>query len=129
MNNNESSTKLISLILTSVLLNAGAQLFLKKGMTIPGPIALTFKDIGSISYEIRTNHYVIIAIFCYISSVGLWMVVLLRAEVSFAYPFLSIGYVVVAVAGYLFFHESMNMFRIIGIFLICTGIVFISKSN
>ena len=129
MDNTESSTRLISLILTSVLLNAGAQLLLKKGMTILGPIAVTFKDIGSVSWEIGTNHYVVTAIFCYILSIGLWMVVLSRAEVSFAYPFLSIGYVVVAVAGYLFFHESMNMYRIIGIFLICTGLVLISKSN
>ena len=129
MDNTESSTRLISLILTSVLLNAGAQLLLKKGMTVVGPLAVTFKDIGSISWGIGTNHYVVTGIFCYILSVGLWMVVLSRAEVSFAYPFLSIGYVVVAVAGYLFFHESMNMFRIIGIFLVCTGMVFISKSN
>jgi len=129
MDNIESFTKSISLILTSVLLNAAAQLFLKKGMAIFGPVALTFKNAVSISYEVGTNYYIIAGLFCYILSVVLWLIVLSREEVSFAYPFLSVGYVVVVVAGYLLFHESMNIFRITGIFLICTGLIFISKSN
>jgi multidrug transporter EmrE-like cation transporter len=56
------------------------------------------------------------------------MAVLSRVEVSFAYPFLSIGYVVVAIVGYYFFNESLTLTRILGILIICVGVYLISRS-
>ena len=65
---------------------------------------------------------------CYALSILLWMAVLSKVEVSFAYPFLSIGYVVAAVVGYYFFGESLSVIRIVGIVIICIGVYLISRS-
>ena len=45
--------------------------------------------------------------------------VLSKVELSFAYPFLSLAYVVVAVFAYFVFKEDVNALRIAGIGLIC----------
>jgi multidrug transporter EmrE-like cation transporter len=68
------------------------------------------------------------ALICYAASFLLWMSVLSKVEVSFAYPFLSIGYVVAALGGYYFFGESLSLTRIAGILVICIGVVLISRS-
>ena len=65
---------------------------------------------------------------CYAASVILWIVVLSKVEVSFAYPLLSIGYVVVALVGWRFFGESLSAIRFVGIVIICIGVYLISKS-
>ena len=65
---------------------------------------------------------------CYAISILLWMSVLSKAEVSFAYPFLSVGYVLSAVLGYVFFSESITVIRIAGIVVICIGVILISRS-
>jgi multidrug transporter EmrE-like cation transporter len=68
------------------------------------------------------------AMICYAVSILLWMAVLSKVEVSFAYPFLSIGYVVAALVGYQFFGESLSLTRIAGILVICVGVFLISRS-
>jgi multidrug transporter EmrE-like cation transporter len=65
---------------------------------------------------------------CYCLSIGIWLIVLSRLEVSAAYPLLSIGYIITAVVGYFFLDENVDSSRIAGIALICVGIVFISRS-
>ena len=74
------------------------------------------------------NLWLWVAMFCYAISVGLWMIVLSKVEVSYAYPFLSIGYVVAAILGFFFFSESLTPTRIAGILVICAGVYLISRS-
>jgi len=61
-------------------------------------------------------------------SVGVWLLVLSRVEVSFAYPLLSVGYIVNAVAGYYLFQENLSLTRITGILIICVGVYFVTRS-
>ena len=56
------------------------------------------------------------------------MAVLGKVEVSLAYPLLSIGYVITAIIGYFFLNEDVNTLRLIGLSLICVGIIFIFRS-
>ncbi len=55
--------------------------------------------------------------------------VLSKVELSFAYPFLSLAYVAVAVFAYFVFREDLNSWRIAGIALICVGTVLIAQSD
>jgi drug/metabolite transporter (DMT)-like permease len=54
--------------------------------------------------------------------------VLSRVEVSYAYPLLSVGYIVTTFAGWLFFHESIGPTRWAGIVVICIGVWLITRS-
>ena len=65
---------------------------------------------------------------CYVISVGVWMMALSRVEVSYAYPLLSVGYIVTAFAGHLFFEEELGAVRWVGILVICLGVYLIPRS-
>jgi multidrug transporter EmrE-like cation transporter len=74
------------------------------------------------------NPYILAGLACYVLSVAVWLLVLSRVEVSFAYPLLSIGYIVTASAGWIFFDESMGIIRWSGILVICLGVWLITRS-
>ncbi|SCH60497.1 DMT family transporter [uncultured Bacteroides sp.] len=116
----------ILLILISVLLNCAAQLCIRKGMLIIGEVEMS-SIVRSLGVMI-TNLWLWGAMISYAVSILLWIVVLSKVEVSFAYPFLSIGYVVAALVGYYFFGESLSLIRVAGIIIICVGVYLISRS-
>lgn len=119
---------IFAIALTSVFLNALAQIFLKKTMLTIDAIPVGFINFFNFALSLALNYWFISAISCYILSIGLWMAVLSKVEVSLAYPLLSIGYIITAFIGYFFLKENINFLRIIGLSFICTGIIFVSKS-
>jgi len=120
--------KYIPIIIISVLFNALAQLFLKKGMMSFSEVTFTISNINVWLPNLLKNIFLYFGFSCYAISILIWMFILSRIEVSFAYPFLSIGYVVTAIIGYYAFGESLSFIRIAGIVVICFGVILISRS-
>lgn len=118
----------IGLIIVSVLLNCAAQLCMKKGMMSIGEITNGVQGMVSAFPNMISNLSLWISAGCYVISILLWLVVLSKVDVSYAYPFLSIGYILSAVVGYFAFNESVTPVRIAGIIVICIGVVLISRS-
>lgn len=121
-------TKYLPLILFTVLTNAAAQIMLKKGMLSVG--AFAFEPGELLDAVIRTvfNPFVFMGLSVFVISMASHLVVLSRVELSFAYPFLSLAYVVVALYAYFIFKEDLNTVRIAGIALICIGTLLIARS-
>ncbi len=118
----------IPLILAGVLLNAAAQLALKKGMIQIGYFQFSMENIIPVTCRVALNPFVIAGLACYVVSVVVWLMVLSRVEVSFAYPILSVGYIVTAVAGRYLFDEALTPIRWVGIIVICIGVYLITRS-
>jgi len=116
----------ILLILGSVSLNASAQILMRKGMLSLGEVSIS--SLIKTLPQMITNVWLWLSIFCYGISIITWMMVLSRVEVSFAYAFLSLGFIIVTVIGYFLFNENVTFIRIIGIILICIGVYFVSRS-
>ena len=116
------------LIMLGVLLNAGAQLLLKEGMRRIGYFEFAWANAVPIGLQVAANPFVLAGIFAYIVSVLVWLLVLSRVEVSFAYPLLSVGYIVNAVAGYYLFQENLSLTRITGILIIVAGVYLVTRS-
>ena len=121
-------TRYLPLIFTGVLLNAAAQLALKQGMRQIGHFDFSPAALFAMSWRVGTNGYVIFGLGCYVVSVVVWLLALSRVEVSFAYPLLSVGYIVTAVAAWYFFGEALTPIRIAGIAVIIVGVIMISRS-
>jgi multidrug transporter EmrE-like cation transporter len=68
-------------------------------------------------------------IVCYAASLCVWLAALSKAPVSTAYPMLSLGYVVVAAVSVLWLGESMGAAKVLGIALICAGVILVSRSS
>ena len=118
----------IPVILSGVFLNAFAQLLLKKGMLNIGHFEFTLSNAPPVALAAALSPFIILALACYVVSVVIWMLALSRVDVSFAYPFLSVGYIITAVIGYLVFNEHLSAIRISGIATICIGVFLISRS-
>lgn len=93
-----------------------------------GYFELKLNNLFSIGSAVVFNPYVLAGLTCYVVSVALWLMVLSRVEVSYAYPLLSVGYIVTALAGWLVFGESMTPVRWAGISVICCGVWLITLS-
>ena len=119
----------LSLILSSVALNAFAQLFIRQGMLKLGRISLNAEQIFNMVLAVFTNIYLLAGMFSYAISIILWMVVLSKVNVSIAYPFLSIGYIITAVLAYFFLQEPLTLQKIIGILIICLGVFILTRSG
>ena len=116
------------LILTGVMLNAAAQLLLKIGMRAIGHFELTTANIWPIGLQIVTSLPIIGGIACYVVSILIWLVVLSRVEVSVAYPMVSLGYIVTALAAYFWLGEALEPMRIAGIAIIMVGVWMVAKT-
>lgn len=119
---------MLPLILFSVLLNSAAQLLLKGGMETIGRFDFSLSNLLPISIKIAMNPGIVGGLFIYVVSVIIWLMVLSRVDVSFAYPMTSIGYIVTAIAGYFLFHENLSLTRIIGIIVIIAGVYLVTRS-
>ena len=86
------------------------------------------ENCGRVLLAVAVNPYVLAGLACYIFSVVVWLLVLSRVEVSYAYPLLSIGYIVTAFAGWFLFDESIGITRWSGIIVICLGVWLITRS-
>lgn len=117
-----------SLILTGVLLNAAAQLLLKAGTNAIGHFEFQWRNIVPIGWQVASEPHILGGLACYGISVVVWIMALSRVPVSMAYPMLSIGYVVNAVAAYWLLGESLPALRVAGIFVVILGVFLIARS-
>ena len=117
-----------ALVLFGVLLNAAAQLLLKAGTNSIGHFEFSAANLVPIGFKVATQPYILGGLMCYAISVVVWIMALSRVEVSIAYPMLSIGYVVNAIAAYFLFGEAVGMQRLVGIGIIVLGVYVVARS-
>ncbi len=58
-----------------------------------------------------------------------WMVAMTKFDISFAYPYMSLIYVIMMMAGVVLFNEPLNSYKISGTLIIIAGIIIISRGN
>lgn len=116
------------LILAGVLLNAVAQLCLKAGTNNIGEIKIGQSALLPTILKVAFEPYIIGGLTCYVFSVAIWIVALSKVEVSVAYPMLSIGYVVNALAAYYLFGEAITDLKAVGIMSIILGVYLVARS-
>ncbi|MGE0115772.1 MAG: 4-amino-4-deoxy-L-arabinose transferase [Steroidobacteraceae bacterium] len=117
-----------ALILTGVLLNACAQLLLKAGTNAIGHIEFSGNGLWTVTPKLIFEPHILAGLACYAISVVVWIGALSRTPVSIAYPMLSIGYIVNAVAAWYLFAEALTPTRIAGIAVIIVGVVLITRT-
>lgn len=116
------------LIIFSISLSAIAQIVLKQGMSAPTVLnAMNTASHVEIFKAITLNVYVLGGLFLYFSSAAVWLFVLAKVDVSIAYPFVGLGFILTMILGYFIHHEPLTMVKILGTLLITAGVITISK--
>ena len=119
---------LIGLILLSVGLAALAQLTLKHGMNqVTRTNGTASLNAGTLK-AVVTNVSVIGGLAVFGISAVVWLLVLSRASLSFAYPFASLSYLLIVLVSRFVLHEPVPPLRWAGVFLIMTGIVLVAQT-
>jgi drug/metabolite transporter (DMT)-like permease len=116
-------------IITGVLLNAAAQIFLKAGTNaLGGAIHLTAQNWFSTGIKVATQLPILAGLACYAISLVVWIIGLSRTDVTIAYPMLSLGYVVSAAAAWYFLGEAVSMQRMLAIGVIMIGVALLART-
>ena len=125
-------TELVSslgLILLSVSSGVAGQLALKVGVTRAGAAAVeTAGPLWTLITAFRSP-LVWLGLALYGLGALAWILVLTRLDLSLAYPFLALNFVLIAIASRLFLGEAIPALRWAGIVVICFGILVIAKSS
>ena len=119
---------ILLLILASVGLGAVAQVLMKLGMTA-GPMreALATGAPVRVLVAVLTSPGVMGGLALYGIATVLWLGVLSRVELSQAYPFVGLSFVLAAVLGYFVFADAVSATRVAGIALIVAGVVLVGR--
>jgi multidrug transporter EmrE-like cation transporter len=117
-----------SLLMLGVSLNAMAQLLLKAGTNAIGHFDFSAGNIVPVGMKLALEPHILGGVACYVVSLVVWILGLSRVEVSIAYPMLSVGYVLNAVAAWYLFGEAISMTRLAGIGIIIIGVYIVARS-
>lgn len=120
---------LLALILLSVAISALAQIALKSGMS---SVAVQ-KTLAASPWDTLgaalLNPAVLAGLGLYGAGALLWLYVLARVDVSVAYPFVGLGFVLTAAFAVLILGEPVNALRLAGTGLVVVGVVLVGLSN
>jgi drug/metabolite transporter (DMT)-like permease len=122
---------LILLILVSVCLAAIAQLALKHGMNLVNDelAPATFSLNGASLRVVAQQPFVLGGLFLFGLSALVWLVVLSRASLSFAYPFAALTYVLILLFDQFVLNDPVPPLRWAGVAFIGVGIFLVSQTQ
>jgi len=112
------------LVFCCTILGAAAQIFIKNGATHLAHPSLITAALGMV-----TNPSLFAGYSLYGCSTILLVIALKDGELSITYPVIALTYVWVAMLSYFLMHESMGLYKILGIALIVTGVAVVGKSK
>lgn len=121
-------SKYFIFILVTVCLNAASQILLKIGVAQAGQAEVSARSILEVAMRAAQSPLVIAGLATMTLSMVTHLMSLSRFDVSFAFPFISLGYVIVAVYGALVLGEQVSALRMAGIATIVVGAVMIARS-
>jgi len=121
--------RVLMLIFGSVALSAFAQILLKTGMSSESiQRALGQLESFSTVHVIATNPWVIGGLILYFLSAALWLLVLAKYDVSYAYPFVGLGFIFTLGLGWWLLQEPVDFGRMVGTLFVAVGVYLVGRS-
>lgn len=115
--------------MASVALSSVAQIALKMGMS-RGSVQEAQGAGGSFGLILNAlaEPFVLGGLACYGFGALLWLFVLAKLDVSMAYPFVGLGFILTMILGAMVLNEQVGALRILGTVLVVAGVVLVAKS-
>ncbi|MDM8517348.1 EamA family transporter [Desulfobacterales bacterium HSG16] len=110
-------------IIGTVVFTVYSQLVVRWRITHYGKLPAALTDQVIFFSKVLIDPFVISAVIASFTAALCWMAAMTKFELSFAYPFTSLSFVLVLLLSGLFFHEPVTLPKIIGILLIVSGII------
>jgi multidrug transporter EmrE-like cation transporter len=104
-----------------------SQLIIRWQVTEAGSVPETWQQRFELIVQLLTNPWVASGIIATFFAGISWMLAMTRFELSYAYPWISLNFVLVLVAGVLIFGESLSMAKVAGTVLIIGGVILLAR--
>ena len=114
-------------ILISIAMGAGGQIFIKKGLNNIGIIDFSNGFITAYM-KIFYSPLILFGLVIYALGVFFWLYGLSKVDLSFAFPFVSLSYLMVFVLSWWFLGENISLIRWSGMIIICFGVFVVGRS-
>lgn len=118
-----STFQIVQLTGFAFLLASGQILFKQTAATLP---ALNTLDAF---VALALNPWLWLALIMYGSATLLWIIILQSVQLSLAYPFVALGFILVPLASWAFFHEAVTWSYAGGVLLIILGLGLITAGT
>jgi drug/metabolite transporter (DMT)-like permease len=117
--------KNLFLIVITVIINVTGQFMVKTGVNRVGAVSLLdfHAILRALSSVLVLGGFVV-----YFLSAIVWISILSRTELSWAFPILSLSYVLTVLLSPVLLHETFSAQRLIGTLVICFGVFLVSKT-
>lgn len=115
-------------ILITILFAVSSQLIIKWQMS-----NYSFENYSSVwekfhfAFGMLLNPFILLSIMLTFFSGLSWMIAMTKFDISYAYPYTSLGFVLVLLFSYLFFNEGLSIYKILGVVFIVLGIFILSR--
>ena len=110
-------------IFAVIVLTVCGQLILKWQVGKAGAFPQSFPERVLFLLRLLLNPWIIGGLFAGFLAFLCWMAAMTKFELSYAYPFMSLAFVLILLSSALLFHETVTMPKMFGIFLIMAGII------
>ena len=114
-------------ILVTLLLTVYGQLILKWRINFHGAFPEQFKLQLFYFGKALLDPYIFSSFVAAFLASLTWIAALTKFEISYAYPFMSLSFVIVLFFSYLLFNEPLTLNKMVGIILIMIGLYFASR--
>ena len=118
---------ILSIILVAVVLAVVGQLLVKHGINLVQDHCFSGGLVRGF-LRIFLSPWVIVGTGAYAVSVLFWVYALTRVDLSFAYPFLNLSYVLIILSAWLLLGEQVSPIRWLGVAVICAGVILVSRT-
>lgn len=114
-------------IILTVIFTIYSQLIMRWQVILAGPLPITTPERISYIIGLLLNPWVLSGIVATFLAGVSWIITMTKFEISYAYPFVSLNYVLVLIAGFTLFNESISITKIAGSAFVILGVIIISK--
>lgn len=116
-----------SFIFITIIFTVYSQLIMRWQVSVAGEIPSALLDKVIFIINLLMKPWVLSGIISTFLAGVSWMLAMTRFEVSYAYPFVSLNYILILIASTILFNESLSLNKLIGSVIVISGIIIIAK--
>lgn len=115
-------------ILATLVFTVYSQVIMRWQVVQAGPLPTDFGDRARFVILLLLSPWVLSSVVATFLAGVSWMLTMTRFELSYAYPWIGLNFVLIMGAGFLIFNEALSAGKLAGTLLVVIGIVVIARS-
>ena len=115
-------------IIATIIFGISSQLLMRWQVGLAGPLPESIWDKCIFIFNIFFSPWVILAFVCTFLSGVAWMMTLTKFDISYAYPFTSLSFVIMLALGIILFDEPFSLNKFFGTLLVIAGLIIVTRA-